>query len=314
MDSAIEAVAELFEQGHAEAVIELCEYALTRVEKTLEQVDDSDGYMSLLLDPLQELPLAACNKAKPDPEALAERLFNWELTGDWDTFHGAAQTYSRLLGRRGAQRYRELAEVQWAGVKPLKSGENDPARYGKRYRITRIMQGLAEQTGDIEALVAIKQRDPDMHQTRRGNQWYFGMKAHIGVDSKTKLIHSVAVTPANVHVSKILEDLLHGDETRVWGDSAYTGQKDVIKLCVPEAKDLTQKKRSRNRALTHEEKSSNREKSRIRSRVEHVFGILKGQFGYRKVRYRGLDNNVHAVFTKCALENLVIAKRQLLAF
>jgi uncharacterized Zn finger protein len=159
VDSAIEAVAELLEQGHAEAVIELSEYALTRVEKAIAQVDDSDGYMSLLLDRLQELHLAACNKAKPDPEALAQRLFNWELTGDWDTFHGAAQTYSRVLGRRGAQRYRELAEAQWAGVKPLKPGENDPDRYGKRYRITRIMQGLAEQSGDIEALVAVKQRD-----------------------------------------------------------------------------------------------------------------------------------------------------------
>ena len=158
-----------------------------------------------------------------------------------------------------------------------------------------------------------KQRDPDMHSTRKGNQWYFGMKTHIGVDSKTKLIHSVAVTPANVHDSKMLEDLLHGDETRVWGDSAYTGQKDVIKRCAPQALDFTQKKGSKNRKLTDEEKSTNRQKSRIRSRVEHVFGILKGQFGYRKVRYRGLNKNAHAVFTKCALANLVIAKRHLLA-
>ena len=132
-----------------------------------------------------------------------------------------------------------------------------------------------------------KQRDPDMHQTRKGNQWYFGMKTHIGLDSKTKLIHSVAVTPANVRDSKMLEDLLHGDETRVWGGSAYTGQKDVIKRCAPDALDFTQKKASRNRALTDDEKSANRQKSKIRSRVEHVFGMLKGQFGYLKVRYRG---------------------------
>ena len=69
-----------------------------------------------------------------------------------------------------------------------------------------------------------KARDPDMHQTRKGNQWYFGMKAHIGVDSKSKVIHSVAVTAANVHDSQVPGDLLHGEETRVWGDSAYTGQ------------------------------------------------------------------------------------------
>ena len=69
-----------------------------------------------------------------------------------------------------------------------------------------------------------KERDPDMRQVRKGRQWYFGMKAHIGVDSRTKLIHSVVTTPANVHDSQVLSDLLHGEETRAWGDSAYTGQ------------------------------------------------------------------------------------------
>ncbi|MEE9357515.1 MAG: transposase, partial [Sedimenticolaceae bacterium] len=73
-----------------------------------------------------------------------------------------------------------------------------------------------------------KSHDPDMHQTSKGNQWYFDMKAHIVVGSKTKLIHSIAVTPANIHDSQVLEDLLHGNETRVRGDSAYAGQKDKL--------------------------------------------------------------------------------------
>lgn len=158
-----------------------------------------------------------------------------------------------------------------------------------------------------------KQRDPDMHQTRKGNQWYFGMKTHIGVDSQTKLIHSVVVTPANVHDSQVLGDLLHGDESRVWGDSAYAGQTQVLKQAAPDAKDFTQKKGSRHRQLTAEERSANRHKSKIRSRVEHVFGVMKCQFGFNKVRYRGLDKNAHGVFTKCALANQVLAKRQLLA-
>ena len=158
-----------------------------------------------------------------------------------------------------------------------------------------------------------KKRDPDMHQTRKGNQWYFGMKAHIGVDSKTKLIHSVAVTPANVHDSKVLEDLLHGDETRVWGDSAYAGQKETLNEHAPQAKDFTQKKASRYRSLTEAERSANRHKSKTRSRVEHVFGVMKRRFGFTKVRYRGLDKNAHCVFTKCALVNLVLAKKHLLA-
>ena len=125
-----------------------------------------------------------------------------------------------------------------------------------------------------------KQRDPDMHQTKKGNQWYFGMKAHVGVDSKSKLIHSIVVTPANTHDSQVLEDLLHGDETRVWGDSAYAGQKATLQAHAPAAKDFTQKKGSRNRQLTEEERAANCFKSRIRARVEHVFGVMKGQFGY----------------------------------
>ena len=81
-----------------------------------------------------------------------------------------------------------------------------------------------------------------MHQTQKGNQWYFGMKAHIWVDSKTKLIHSVVATPANIHDSTILGDLLHGDESCVWDDSAYAGQGEVIADQAPQAKDFTNKK------------------------------------------------------------------------
>ncbi|WP_241086881.1 IS5 family transposase [Candidatus Vondammii sp. HM_W22] len=94
-----------------------------------------------------------------------------------------------------------------------------------------------------------KSRDPDMHQTRKGNQWYFGMKAHIVAGSKTKLIHSIAVTPANIHESQVLEYLLHGNETRVWGDSAYAGQKDKLTEHAPKAKSFTRKKACRNRQL-----------------------------------------------------------------
>ncbi len=158
-----------------------------------------------------------------------------------------------------------------------------------------------------------KARDPDMHQTRKGNQWYFGMKAHIGVDNQTKLIHSVAITAANVHDSQLLSDLLHGDETHVWGDSAYAGQKKLLYEQAPNAKDFTQKKGNRYRKLTEAEQSANRYKSKIRSRVEHVFGVMKRQFGFTKVRYRGLDRNAQCVFTKCALVNLVLAKKRLLA-
>lgn len=157
-----------------------------------------------------------------------------------------------------------------------------------------------------------KERDPEMRQTRKGNQWYFGMKAHIGIDSQTKLIHSVAVTSANVHDSQVLPDLLHGDETRVWGDSAYTGQKQVITEHAPRAKDFTNAKGYRNRQLTEEDRAKNRRKSSVRAKVEHQFGIIKRQFGFSKVRYRGLGKNAHRLFVACALSNLVMAKRVLL--
>jgi len=157
-----------------------------------------------------------------------------------------------------------------------------------------------------------KARDPDAHQTKKGNQWYFGMKMHIGVDSKTKLIHAVAVTAANVHDSQVLPDLLHGDETRVWGDSAYAGQKTAMNAVAPNASDFTQKKASRHRSLSEAEQARNRTKSRVRAKVEHVFGVIKHVFGYTKTRYRGLAKNAHALFVTSALANIFMARHRLL--
>jgi IS5 family transposase len=157
-----------------------------------------------------------------------------------------------------------------------------------------------------------KTRDPEMHQTRKGNQWYFGMKGHIGVDSQTKLIHSVAATAANVHDSQLLGDLLHGDETHVWGDSAYTGQGDEIRKHAPNAKDFTNRKGCRNRPLSDDEKTRNKTKSKVRAKVEHPFLILKRIFGFNKVRYRGLGKNATRLFVACGLVNLYMVRRRLL--
>ncbi len=157
-----------------------------------------------------------------------------------------------------------------------------------------------------------KERDPEMHQTRKGSQWYFGMKAHIGVDSQTKLIHSVVATAANVHDSVVIGDLLHGGETRVWGDSAYTGKRAAILECAPLAKDFTNKKGNRYHPLTDEERAKNRTKSRVRAKVEHAFGVMKRRFGFTNVRYKGLAKNAHHLFVACALTNLVMAKKPLL--
>ena len=157
-----------------------------------------------------------------------------------------------------------------------------------------------------------KERDPEMHSTKKGNQWYFGMKVHIGVDSASKVIHTVETTSANVHDSKVLPRLLHGEETRVWGDSAYIGQTEKIREKAPRARDFTNKRAYRERPLSKADKKTNRRKSSIRSRVEHCFGTIKGIFGFRKVRYRGLAKNTNRVNVLCALANLVTQKKRLL--
>ena len=157
-----------------------------------------------------------------------------------------------------------------------------------------------------------KARDPEMHQTRKGQQWYFGMKLHIGVDSKTKLIHSMETTAANVHDAKLLGGLLHGDETRVYGDQAYRGQKDVIRDHAPNAKDFTNR-RYRHRGVVDEvERGKNRTKSKVRAKVEHPFLVIKRVFGFAKVRYRGLAKNTQRLSVSCGLTNLFIVRHRLL--
>lgn len=159
---------------------------------------------------------------------------------------------------------------------------------------------------------ADKARDPDMHQTKKGNQWYFGMKAHVGVDSKTKLIHAVVATAANVADSEVLPDLLHGQETRVWGDQAYRGQTALIKEHAPGASDFTNRRYRHAGVVDDEQRRKNRTKSRVRAKVEHAIGVIKRVFGFAKVRYRGLDKNAHRLFVTCALANLFIARHHLL--
>ena len=157
-----------------------------------------------------------------------------------------------------------------------------------------------------------KKRDPEMRQTKKGNQWYFGMKAHIGVDARTKLIHSVATTPANVHDSQVLTELLHGEEREVWGDSAYQGQGKVIRKAAPQAREFIQEKAVRRRPLSEAQRARNRLQSKIRAKVEHPFHIMKRVFGFTHVRYRGLAKNTHRVQVTCALVNLFLVRKQLL--
>ena len=180
----------------------------------------------------------------------------------------------------------------------------------------RITRGTIVDATIIHAPSSTKnreqKRDPEMHQTRKGKQWYFGMKAHVGVDSKTKLIHTALVTAAHVADATVLSELLHGEETRVWGDQAYRGHTEVIHECAPQAQDCTHRRYRYKNHIDEVERAKNRTKSTVRSKVEHVFAVMKLKFGFVKVRYRGLAKNANRLFATCALVNLFMVRKRLL--
>jgi len=147
-------------------------------------------------------------------------------------------------------------------------------------------------------------RDPEMHQTKKGNQWYFGAKAHIGVDSKETVVHSVATSAASVADKHMLPDLLHGAEKKVWGDAGYQGQADAIHKAAPGAQDRPSRRTKFKNYVDEEARRKNTTKARVRSKVEHPFRILKRVFGFTKVRYRGLRKNHAWLCAAFALVNL----------
>jgi IS5 family transposase len=156
-----------------------------------------------------------------------------------------------------------------------------------------------------------KERDPEMHQTKKGNQYYFGAKAHIGVDSKKGIVHSVCTSAASVHDKHMLPDLLHGEEKKVWGDGGYQGQTEAIHEAAPQAQDMTNRRVKTKQGVDEEQKRKNRTKSRVRSKVEWPFRILKRVFGYTKVRYRRIVKNHHWHLAAFALVNLYMNRKRL---
>ena len=156
-----------------------------------------------------------------------------------------------------------------------------------------------------------QERDPEMHQTRKGKQWYFGLKAHIGVDSKEGIVHSVCTTAANVADKHMLPELLHGEERKVWGDGGYQGQGEAIRQAAPRAQDMTCRRTKYKNFVDELQRKKNRVKARVRARVEHPFRILKRVFGFDKVRYRGLLKNHNRLCACFALGNLYLHRKRL---
>jgi len=160
------------------------------------------------------------------------------------------------------------------------------------------------------------ERDPEMHQTKKGNQWFFGMKAHIGVDADSGLVHTVTTTAANEADVEQVADLLHGKEQNVWADSGYRGAQNRVNRkglawhIAARPSDIA--KLPDGRSKTKLQKAEHR-KASVRAKVEHPFRVIKRQFGLLKVRFRGLQKNTAQLLTLFALSNLWMARRPLMA-
>jgi IS5 family transposase len=182
-------------------------------------------------------------------------------------------------------------------------------------------KGIKIQTGTIVDATIIHapsstkneagKRDPEMHQTKKGNQWYFGLKAHIGVDAKEGHVHSLVTSAANVADSTVLPGLLHGEERKVWGDGGYQGQTEAIQEAAPKAQDMTCRRTKFKKYVDDLQKKKNRSKSSVRAKVEHPFRIVKRIFGFDKVRYRGIAKNHNRLCANFALANLYMHRKRL---
>jgi IS5 family transposase len=247
-----------------------------------------------------------------DP-AMEEALFDVPL---YREFAGLDNGNVRLPDESTILRFRHLLEThKLAG--PMLATVNDVLRdKGLMLRIGTVVDATL-----ISAPSSTKndsgQRDPEMHQTKKGNQWYFGMKAHIGVDAQSGLVHTVKGTAANVNDVVEANGLLHGDETNVFGDAGYQGAhkrpdaKDGVTwhVAMRPGKRKALDKTTKLGALTDD---IERLKASIRAKVEHSFRVIKRQFGFIKVRYRGLKKNTAQITTLFALANLWMARRELM--
>lgn len=162
-------------------------------------------------------------------------------------------------------------------------------------------------------------RDPEMHQTKKGNQWYFGMKAHIGVDAASGVVHTMVTTPANVSDVTQAHALLHGKEREAFGDAGYQGVEKRSESQQSGAQWHVAMRPGKRRMLPNTPDGRLAErvehlKSSVRAKVEHPFHIIKNLFGLKKVRYRGQAKNKAQLMTLFGLANLLIAKRRLLEF
>lgn len=248
-----------------------------------------------------------------DP-AMEEALYDIPL---YRQFAGLDLGNSRLPDESTLLRFRHLLEAHHLAARMLLVINTTLAAQGMMLKTGSVIDATL-----IDAPSSTKnkdgKRDPEMHQVKKGNQWHFGMKAHIAVDADSGLVHTVIGTAANVHDITQAAELLHGEETTVWADAGYRG---IEKR--PEAKDLAvdwnvammpgkRKQLDTSNPIDALIDTVEHTKASIRAKVEHPFRVIKCQFGFTKVRYRGLMKNTAQLVTLFALSNLWMVRKQVM--
>ena len=248
-----------------------------------------------------------------DP-AMEEELHERPLYRRFAGLDGAA----RMPDESTILRFRHLLEKHQLAPQILAAINTGLARQGLMLKTGTIVDATI-----ITAPSSTKnkdgQRDPQMHQTKKGNQWYFGMKAHIGVDADTGLVHTVIGTAANVNDVTQAAGLLHGKEKQAWGDAGYQGVDKRQELQGSKTKWHVAMRPGKRKALDLKQEQhqlldeAEKIKASVRAKVEHPFRVIKQQFGYAKVRYRGLQKNTARLMMLFALGNLWMARRRIMA-
>lgn len=153
------ALSDLLTDEYVQEALELTHHTLNALSDVIASLDTTDEKLQVVLYNLQDLHLTVCRAAKPEPRELAKNLFQWRLNPNWDLFYDVMATYAKVLEEEGLQEYRALAEAEWASQPELQPGDEPPERFGRRFRLAYIMETLAKKTGDIEAVVWVRQKD-----------------------------------------------------------------------------------------------------------------------------------------------------------
>ena len=244
------------------------------------------------------------NLSDPGAEEVLYDICSMRAFAGLELGRDAIPDETTILNFRHLLERHELTKAVFAAVSELLEARGALLRGGTIVDATLI---AASPSTKNEA----QKRDPEMRSSKKGNQWYFGMKAHIGVDAKSGLVHTVGVTTGSVHDAKVMDNLIREDDRAVYGDKGYANDRKQQQAEAAGVLWAVKAKAKPGRPLSISQRRRNHRFGKIRAKVEHVFRVMKCQFGYRKVRYRGIAKNGAQVFALLALANLFLARRTL---